>query len=111
MSRPDSDERVQFETMLDRLRVTPQRFLDLQHDIGRDAVTIVDELQPVVIRPRKAPWLLPLWLLKPFYRINPDTLDQKLRAMLNATGVGYCYMMRRRGTLLHLGASGFAQFD
>jgi hypothetical protein len=104
MSLRDSDERVRFETMLDRLRVTPQRFLDLQHDIGRDAVIFVEELQPVVIRPRKTPWLL-----QPFYRINPDTLDQKLRAMLNATGVGYCYMMRRRGTLLHLGASGFAQ--
>ena len=27
MAGLDSDERVQFETMLDRLRVTPQRFL------------------------------------------------------------------------------------
>jgi len=104
MSRPDNDGRVQFETMLDRLRITPQRFLDLQHDIGRDAITTVDDLQPVLIRPRRMPRLL-----QPFFAINPDTLNHDLRATLDGFGVGYCYMMKRRGTLLHFGASGFAQ--
>jgi len=49
---------AQFEQILDRLRVTPQHFLDLTHGIGREAVSTVDEAQPILIRPSKARWPL-----------------------------------------------------
>jgi len=52
------DRHAQFERILDRLRVTPQHFLDLAHGIGSEAVTTVDEAQPILIRPSKIRWPL-----------------------------------------------------
>jgi CubicO group peptidase (beta-lactamase class C family) len=98
------DHQAQFEQILDRLRVTPQHFLDLTHGIGREAVSTVDEAQPILIRPSKISW--PLTYL---YRINIDKFDQSLRNAMDALGVGYCYMIKRRGKILHLHASGWAQ--
>jgi CubicO group peptidase (beta-lactamase class C family) len=99
------DQQAQFEQILDRLKVTPQHFLDLTHSIGREAVSTVDEAQPILIRPSKIRW--PLTYL---YRINIDKFDQSLRNAMDALGVGYCYMIKRRGKILHLHASGWAQF-
>jgi CubicO group peptidase (beta-lactamase class C family) len=98
------DQQAQFEQILDRLRVTPQHFLDLTHGIGREAVSTVDEAQPILIRPSKTRW--PLTYL---YRINIDKFDQSLRNAMDALGVGYCYMIKRKGKILHLHASGWAQ--
>src|SRR5437667_164666 len=42
-------------------------------------------------------------------RINIDKFDQSLRNAMDALGVGYCYMIKRRGNILHLHASGWAQ--
>jgi hypothetical protein len=78
---------AQFEQILDRLRVTPQHFLDLTHSIGREAVSTVDEAQPIFIQPSKI-----LWTLTYLYRINIDKFDQSLRNAMDALGVGYCYM-------------------
>ena len=98
------DRQAQFERILDRLRVTPQHFLDLAHGIGSEAVTTVDEAQPILIRPSKIRWPLTY-----FYRINIDKFDQSLRNAMDALGVGYCYMIKRRGKILHVNASGWAQ--
>ena len=103
-SAAERDQQAQFAQILDRLRVTPQHFLDLTHGIGREAVSTVDEAQPILIRPSKARW--PLTYL---YRINIDKFDQSLRNAMDALGVGYCYMIKRRGNILHLHASGWAQ--
>jgi CubicO group peptidase (beta-lactamase class C family) len=104
MNRQTDDKQAHFQQILDRLRVTPQRFLDVTHDIGREAISTVDEAQPILIRPSKV-----RWPLTHFFRINIDKFDQGLRNAMDALGVGYCYMIKRRGKVLHVHASGAAQ--
>jgi hypothetical protein len=106
MNRNTENQRAQFEQILDRLRITPQDFLDLAHGIGQAVVSTVDEAQPNLIRPSKIRWPITL-----FYRINIDKLDQSLRNSMDTLGVGYCYMIKRRGKILHQQASGEAQVD
>jgi CubicO group peptidase (beta-lactamase class C family) len=103
-SSDQNDQQAQFEQILDRLRVTPQRFLDLAHGIGREAVQTVDEAQPILVRPSRIRW--PLTYL---FQINIDKFNQSLRTAMDATGVGYCYIIKRRGKILHMRASGSAQ--
>jgi CubicO group peptidase (beta-lactamase class C family) len=98
------DQQAQFEQILHRLRVTPEYFMDLAHSIGREAVSTADEAQPILIRPSRIPWPFTY-----FFRINIDKFDQSLRTAMDALGVGYCYMIRRRGQVLHVRASGSAK--
>ena len=104
--QPDNldDQKVQFEQILNRLRITPQHFLDLAQGIGREAISTVDEAQRNLIRPSKTRW--PLTYL---YRINIDRFNQSLRNAMDALGIGYCYMIKRRGKILYMHASGWAQ--
>jgi CubicO group peptidase (beta-lactamase class C family) len=103
-TRDQHDLQSQFEQILDRLRITPQHFLDLARGIGREAILTADEAQPILIGPSKTRW--PFTYL---YRINIDKFHQSLRNAMDALGVGYCYMIKRRGKILHIHASGWAQ--
>jgi len=90
--------------ILDALKITPQHFLDFEHDIGRQAKSTVDKINPILIRPSRTRWpFTELW------EINLDTLHKSLRTTLDRLGVGYCYMMRRNGRLVHLHSFGWAQ--
>lgn len=89
---------------LDALKLTPQHFLDAKHDFGRWSRSTVDRLEPVLIRPSRVGW--PLTVL---WRLNLDTFHQSIRATLDPTGVGYAYLIRRQGQIVHLHASGWAQ--
>ena len=104
MNPKTGDHQAQFEQILDRLRVTSQHFLDLARGIGREAASTVDEAQPILLRPSKTRW--PLTYL---YRINIDKFDQSLRNAMDGLGVGYCYIIKRKGKILHFHASGWAQ--
>ena len=103
-SGDQDDHQVQFEQILDRLRITPQYFFDLAHGIGREAVPSVNEVHPILIRPSRIRW--PLTYL---FRINIDKFNQSLRTAMDASGVGYCYIIKRKGKILHVQASGSAQ--
>jgi hypothetical protein len=78
--------------------------LDADQNFAREAVTIVDRIEPNLVRPSKT-WLpfTSLW------RINLDTLNQGLRSTLDPLLVGYCYMIRRKGKIVHLHSTGWAQ--
>ena len=98
----EREQREHFERSLNTLGVTTQRFVELAHQIGRESVTTVDKIEPVLSRPIPSP-------LGRLRRINADTLSRNLRAALDALGVGYCYEIRRRGAVLHVQAAGAAQ--
>jgi CubicO group peptidase (beta-lactamase class C family) len=104
MTRSVSDQEVQAGRVLDALGITAQQFLDFEHDIGREAVSTVDQIEPILVRPSRVRW--PLTFL---WRMNLDTFNQNLRTALDALGVGYCYMIKRKGRIVHIGSSGWAQ--
>jgi Beta-lactamase len=106
MIQRGSDPDAQVRRILDALKVTPERFLDFhQGVVVRDAVfTVADKINPDLIRPSKIP--------RPFkwlWRINLDTFDEALRKTLDPKSVGYCYMLKRKGKLVYLRSSGWAQ--
>lgn len=79
MTQRSSDQDARIKGFLDALRITPQRFLHSEHDIGREAVTTVDTIDPVLIRPSRIRWpLTELW------RINLDTFNQRLQITLGS---------------------------
>ena len=89
---------------LDRVGVTPQQLFDEQRSIASGAVTTTDVLNPTALRPTGVPnFLSSLW------HINLDTFDRKLTNSLGSAGVGYCYMIRRKGALVHARADGYAR--
>jgi hypothetical protein len=99
-----SDRDQQSGRIFDDLAITPEQFAHIGRDIGREAVSTVDEIEPVLVSPRK--------FGRPFsdlWRINLDAFDQDLQAALDGQGVGYCYMIRRKSVILHLRSSGWAQ--
>ena len=99
-----TDRNAEVGGILDSLGITTQRLLDFEHGIGRASVSTVDKLEPVLMRPSRVRWpFTSLW------RINLDTFDQDLRSALDALGVGYCYMIRRKGIIVRVGSSGWAQ--
>lgn len=100
MNRLDPQSRRIF----DRLRVTPQHFLDYESGRAHELFTPLTEIEWTVTR--RGWWL---WPLNYFWRIDLDTLDRGLRSGLDATGVGYCYMLKRKGKLVHFASSGWAQ--
>jgi CubicO group peptidase (beta-lactamase class C family) len=104
MPQPLGEQHTQVGRVLDALGLTPQRVLDMQHSIASEAVSTVDEIQPILIRPSRVRWpFTTLW------QINLAKLDQALRTALTGLGVGYCYMIKRKGIIAHVGASGWAQ--
>ena len=104
MIQQSIDQDAQVERIFDALRITPQRLLHSDHNIGREAVSTVDKIETDLIRPSRTRWpFTSLW------RINLDTFNQRLRASIDPLKVGYCYMMSRKGKIVHLHASGFAQ--
>ena len=103
MDQRVSVQDAQTARVLDALRITPQHFLDFKHGLGQHAVSTVDTITPVLIRPSRTRW--------PFteaWYINLDTFDKGLRTTLDPRA-GYCYMMRRKGKLVHFRSSGWAQ--
>jgi hypothetical protein len=105
MTQRGSDQDAQVKRIFDALEVTPERFLDFQQSVGRDPIfTVADRIDPNLIPasqiPRPFTWL---------WRINLDTFNRRLRTKLDPLGVGYCYMMKRKGKLVYLGSSGWAQ--
>lgn len=104
MARSPGDEDLRIGRVLDALGLTPQHFLDAEHNIGRKALSTVDQIQPTLIRPSKIRWPFTI-----FWRINLDGLNQDLRTTFDPLGVGYCYMIRRKGAIVHVRTSGWAQ--
>jgi hypothetical protein len=105
MTQRGSDQDAQVRRIFDALKVTPERLLDFQQSVGRDPIfTVADKINPDLIPPSQIPRPF-TWL----WRINLDTFDQGLRNALDPLGVGYCYMMKRKGKLVHLRSSGWAQ--
>jgi CubicO group peptidase (beta-lactamase class C family) len=94
----------QVKRILDSLKVTPQQLLDHPADVARGAVSTVDNIEPDLVRPS-----LGWWPLSWFWRINLDTLNTGLRNELDPLGVGYCYMLKSRGRLVHGRSSRWAQ--
>ena len=106
MTQRGSDKDAQVGRIFDALKVTPERLLDFhQNVVGRDAVfTVADKIDPDLIPPSQIPRPF-TWL----FRINLNTFDQRLRTKLDPLGVGYCYMMRRKGKLAYSRSVGWAQ--
>ena len=100
--RHDLDPQVR-ETF-DRLKVTPQQFLDYERGLTDAHVTPVDEVHWKARRERA--WLWPLSYL---WRIDLHAVDRGLRFGLRDTCVGYCYILRQKGKLIHFASSGWAQ--
>jgi CubicO group peptidase (beta-lactamase class C family) len=104
MDRPADELDPQVQQIFHRLKVTPQHFLDYERGLADRVRTPVDKIAWTVIGRLGWPW--PFYLL---WRIDVDAVDRGLRSGLDATGVGYCYMLKRRGKLVHFGSSGWAQ--
>jgi len=94
----------QVRRIFDRLRVTPQHFLNYESGLAHELFTPAPEIEWTV--PRRPAWQWPFYY---FWRIDLDALDRGLRSALDATGVGYCYMLKRNGKLVHFASSGWAQ--
>lgn len=99
-----SDQDPQSGRIFDALAITPEQFAHVGRDIGREVVSTVDKIEPTRVTPRK--------FSRPFadlWQVNLDAFNQDLQAALDLQGVGYCYMIRRKGVILHLRSSGWAQ--
>ena len=102
MSRPF---RHQLKDVLNSLKVTQRELLEHDH-VTRGVFTSVDDLQPRLVRASRTRSPLS-WL----WEINLDTLNTKLEAELKSFKVGYCYMLKSDGALVHGRSSGFAQLE
>lgn len=95
--------------ILDELGITPEYLRGLPHDIGREAVSTVDTIEPTLVPPPRVRWPVGLW------RIDLDRLDRDLQGALNALSplggvpVGYCYVIKRKGRIVHVVSKGWAQ--
>ena len=101
----DWDADAQVKRILDSLQVTPESLLDFDQSVARDAVSTI---LPDLTRPTKLSWPLFTWL----WRINLDTFNLRLQAMLSAPlggWISYCYIMKSKGNFVHLRATGWAQ--
>jgi hypothetical protein len=101
----DDDEQV--SRVLDQLGITPEYLRGLPHDFGREAVSTIDTIE-VTRTPSKFRWPVGLW------RIDVDQFNQDLEASLDLSPlgglpVGYCYMIRRKGRIIHSRSKGWAQ--
>src|SRR5262245_35671903 len=104
MTQPYGGRDEPLVRVLDSLRITPQHFLDAKHNLGREARSIVDKIDPVLTRAKKG-----RYLFEALWEIDVDVLDKKLRAALDPLGVGYSYAIRRGQTIVHSHSSGWAQ--
>lgn len=104
MNEPTHDLDLHIQRIFDRLRITPQHVLEYQRGVATRPVVPFTEVQWTV--EHRAAWGWPLSYL---FRIDLDALGRGLRAGLDATGVGYCYMLKRNGTLVAFGSSGWAE--
>jgi CubicO group peptidase (beta-lactamase class C family) len=104
MEQPTHDIDPHVRRIFDRLRITPQHFLDYESGLARQPFTQLTEVDWAVTRRRG--WR---WPFSAFWRIDLDALGRGLRSGLDAAGVGYCYILKRQGKLVHFGASGWAQ--
>ena len=104
MDHPPHDLDPQVRQIFDRLRVTPQHFLDYESRLAHALLLPVSEIEWKV-----AGGLRRRWPLSVFFRIDLNAVDRGLRSGLAATGAGYCYMLTRRGKLLHFASSGWAE--
>jgi hypothetical protein len=103
MSQPG---RFQLKDVLDSLKVTQRELLDHEQKVTRGAFSSVDDLQPNLVRPSRTRWPLS-W----FWQLTLDTLNTGLRNALDPFGIGYCYMLKSNGTLVHGRAVRWAQLE
>lgn len=108
MTQLRTDQTEELDRICNRLRMTPQHFRDFQREsAAREISSNVSDIHWEPVPPsRFQSFFTHLSFL---WRINLDTLDDKLRSKLDALGIGYCYMIKRQGKIVHLGASGWAQ--
>ena len=104
MNRSPHDLDPEVRQIFDRLRVTPQHFFDYESGLAHALFTPVSEVDWKVAG--GLGWSWPFYY---FWRIDLNAVDRGLRSGLDATGVGYCYMLKRRGKLVHFAASGWAE--
>ena len=110
MTRSASDEEARIGRILDELGITPEYLRDLPYDIGREALSTVDTIEPNLVPSPKVRW--PVSLL---WRIDLDKFNRDLQGALNAISplnaspAGYCYVIRQKGQIVHAGSKGWAQ--
>lgn len=112
MAEGRSDEALEYvQRIMDRIGLSPdyvREIAALKPVRGYDFLPA----PPDVALGANPPSLLLGFLLFPlrfFYRINVHKLEQKLSAVLDATGVGYSYLIRRKGKAAVIRSSGWAQ--
>ena len=98
----------QFDAVLDTLKTGRDRFLGGDLNLAAGARSTVGEIEPAIVRSTKDRWPF-RWM----YRVNLDKLDGKLRAKFGDLAeryrVGFCYLMKREGKIVHFNAARFAQ--
>ena len=104
MDRRTDELDPQVQQIFDRLKVTPQRFVDYERGLADQLRMPVDKIAWTITGRLGWPW--PFYLI---WRIDLDAVNRGLRSGLDATGVGYCYMLKRRGKLIRFGSSGWGQ--
>jgi CubicO group peptidase (beta-lactamase class C family) len=110
VKRSGSDEEAHVARILDELGITPEYFRDLPYDVRHQAVSTVDAREPALVPPPKVRW--PVSFL---FEIDIDKFNRTLQSALNALAplggvpVGYCYMIKRKGQILHAESKGSAQ--
>jgi CubicO group peptidase (beta-lactamase class C family) len=105
MTHLNHDQEVQLQRTLDRLNITPQQLFDFHHTLATRVASTPEWFNPNLQRSSGQRFARPLRA----WHINPDTLDQKLTAMFDVLGVGFCYVLNRNGTLVHRKCGGAAR--
>ena len=107
MARQGNALDADVQRLLDRLKVTPEQLFHGHGGPASHAVSGVGEARETggrLVRPSRFGSLFTgLW------EIDLDAFDTALASSLDALGIGYCYMMRRQGKLVHARSSGWAQ--
>ena len=96
MTQPKGDQDLQLQQTLDRLGVAPQQLLDFHQSLADRVASTPEWLNPNLYR-SGGPGARPLRS----WHINPERLDASLRGLLDPLGVGFCYMLTRRGAPIY----------
>jgi Beta-lactamase len=95
MDRAHIDQDLELQTALDRVGITPQQLFDVHRTLAERVASTPEWLD---FNLQRSPGLGARPLRS--WHINPDALDSKLRNLLDGLGVGFCYMLTRRGAVV-----------
>lgn len=104
LMNPHDERQTEVLRLINALQIPREYLVDGKDDAPLDLVTPFENFHLELAGASRRQSLFQF-----FYRINPDTLDQQLRIILDQLGIGYCYLIRRNGKHLNSHASGWAQ--